>query len=102
MEQGDTSIVLTEKSELILNSKKIATTFNDYFSEIVPPLNLFKWLGNVQSLANNRDITGSIALNFHDHPSTKIIRSKFIKIAKFSFQQVTLVEVIKHKRYKVR
>ena len=52
----DTNIILIEKNELILNNRKIATTFSDYFAEILPSLNLFKWQGNVKSLANNRDI----------------------------------------------
>ena len=79
---GDTSIILIEKNELILNNRKIATTFNDYFPEIRPSLNLFKWPGNVKSLASNRDII--------DHPSIKMIKNKFTKIAKFSFHQVML------------
>ena len=33
---GGTSIILIEKNELILNNRKNATTFNNYFSEIVP------------------------------------------------------------------
>ena len=69
--RGDTSIILIEKNELILNNRKIATTFNDYFPEIIPSLNLFKWPGNVKSLASNRDIIDSIVLKFHDHPSIK-------------------------------
>ena len=85
--RGDTSIILIERNELILNNRKIVTTFNDYFSEIVPSLNLFKWPGNVKSLASNRDII--------DHPSIKMIKNKFTKIAKFSFHQVTLVDVRK-------
>ena len=40
--RGDPSIIAIGKNELILNNKKIAITFNDYFSEIVPSLNLFK------------------------------------------------------------
>ena len=91
----DTGIILIEKTELILSYKEIATNFNDYVSEIVPSLNLFKWPINVKRLANNRDITGSIVLKFHDHPSIKMIKNKFTKIAKFSFHQATLVEVRK-------
>ena len=35
----------------------------------------------------------SIVLKFHDHPRIKMIKNKFTKIAKFSFRQVTLVDV---------
>ena len=51
------------------------TTLNDYFAEIIPFLNLFKWPEYVTSLANNLDIV--------------------LKFVKFSFRQVTLVDVRK-------
>ena len=71
------------------------SAFDDYLPKIVASLNIFKWLGNVKSLANNRDIIDSIVLKFHDHPSIKMIKNKFIKIAKFFFHQVKLVDVRK-------
>ena len=37
--KGDTSIMLVEKEELILSEKKICSTFNKYFSNIV----CFQW-----------------------------------------------------------
>ena len=74
--RGDTSIIRIEKNELILNNRKIATTFNDYFSETVPSLNLFKWPGKVKSSANNRGIIDSIVLKSHDHPSIKMTSSR--------------------------
>ena len=74
--RGDTSIIRIEKNELILNNRKIATTFNDYFSETVPSLNLFKWPGKVKRSPNNRGIIDSIVLKFHDHPSIKMISSR--------------------------
>ena len=67
------------------------TTFNDYSAEIIHSLDLFKWPGNVKSLANNRDIVDSIVLQFYNHSSIKTIKIKFWNIAKFSFQQVMLV-----------
>ena len=91
----DTSIILIEKNELILNNRKLATTFNDYSAEIVSSLNLFKWSGNVKGLANNRDITDNTVLKLYNHPSVKMIKNKFRNIVKFSFQQVTLVDVKK-------
>ena len=63
---------------------KIATTFNDYFAELIPSLNLFRWLGNVTSLAKNLDIIHSMVLKFHNHPSIKMIKNKFRRITKFS------------------
>ena len=93
--QGDTNIILIEKNELILDKMKIAITFKDYFTETVTSLNLFKWKGNTTSLANNLDIIDSIVLKFHSHPSIKTIKNKFRKITKFSFPQVTLLDVIK-------
>ena len=62
---------------------------------MAPSLNLFKWPGDVKSLANNCDIIDSIVLKFPDDPIIKIVKSKFTKIAKFPFHQVTLVNVKK-------
>ena len=71
---------------------KIATTFNDYFAEVLNSLNLFKWPGNITNLANNVDIIDSIVLTFFNHPSIKMIKNKFRKITRLSFLQVTLVD----------
>ena len=71
---------------------KIATTFNDYFAEVLNSLNLFKWPGNITNLANNVDIIDSIVLTFCNHPSIKMIKNKFRKITRLSFLQVTLVD----------
>ena len=68
-----------QKNKISFNNKKLATTFNDYFAEIIAFLNLFNWPRNVTSLASNLDVFDSIVLKF----------------AKFSFQQVTLVDVRK-------
>ena len=38
---------------------------------------------DAESLASNLDITGSIVLRFHIHPSIKMIQNKFKKFAKF-------------------
>ena len=79
----DTSIILLKKYEVILNKINIATNFNDYFAETVISLNLFKWTGNVTSLANNFDIIDSIVLNLHCHCSIKAIKNKFRKTTNF-------------------
>ena len=52
-------------------------------------------MSKVKSLVNNRDTIDNIVLKFHDHPSIKMIENKFTKIAKFSFHQVTLLDVRK-------
>ena len=62
---------------------KIATTFIDYFVEIGPSLNLFKWSGNVTSLANNIDTTDSIVLKFHNHPRIKMIKTNLERSLNF-------------------
>ena len=53
-----------KKKKKILNNRKITTTFNDYFEEIILSLNLFKWPGNVTSLADNLAIVDNIVLKF--------------------------------------
>ena len=40
--RGNTSIVLVEKEELIFGEKKICSTFNMYYGNIVQSLNLFQ------------------------------------------------------------
>ena len=59
-------------------------------AKTVPFLNLLKWPGHVRSLANYLDIIDSIIMKFHNHTRIKMIKNKFRKIAKCSFQQVTL------------
>ena len=59
------------------------TTFIDYFAEIGPSLNLFKWSGNVTSLANNIDTTDSIVLKFHNHPRIKMIKTNLERSLNF-------------------
>lgn len=57
---------------------KIVTTFNNYFAEIVYTfLNLFKWPGNVTSLANDFDIIDCIVLKFDNHSSIKMVKKEF-------------------------
>ena len=62
---------------------KILTTFNDNFAEIAPSLNLFKWSGNVTSLANNIDTIDSIVLKFHNHPRIKMIQKNLERSINF-------------------
>ena len=62
---------------------KIVTTFNDNFAEVAPFLNLFKWSGNVTSLANNIDTTDSIVLKFHNHPRIKMIKTNLERSLNF-------------------
>lgn len=57
---------------------KIVTTFNNYFAEIVYTFrNLFKWPGNVTSLANDFDIIDCIVLMFYNHSSIKMVKKEF-------------------------
>ena len=49
--EGNTSIMLIEKEELIPSEKKICSIFNLYFGNIVQSLNFFQWSG---SLLNNQ------------------------------------------------
>ena len=62
---------------------KIVTTFNDNFAEVAPFSNLFKWSGNVTSLANNIDTIVSIVLKFHNHPKIKMIKKNLERSLNF-------------------
>ena len=52
---------------------KIATTFNDYFTETVTS---FKWTGNIASLANNLDIRKKWCAGF----SNRFSSSAYIQV----------------------
>ena len=73
---------LKDVQSIILNNRKIA-------AKTVPFLNLLKWPGHVRSLANYLDIIDSIIMKFHNHTRIKMIKKKFRKVSKCSFQQVT-------------
>ena len=66
-----------KKEELILSEKKICSTFNTYFGNIVQSLNLFQWSG---SLLNNQRLCVKLnkpdakILKYQHHLSIKMIK----------------------------
>ena len=75
--KGDISIMLVEKKELILNEKKICSTFSTHFGNIVQSLNLLQWSGsllNNQRLCVKLDKTDTTILKYQHHSSIKMIK----------------------------
>ena len=94
--RGDPSIMLVEKEELILSEKKIWSTFNTYFGNIVQSLNLFQWSGsllNNQRLCAKLDKTDATILKYQHYPCIKMIKKRFVDLPIFSFQAVSLADV---------
>ena len=85
-------ILLNEDGELILKSKEIANTFNDYFGSIV---NLEHWDedSNSYSVINHRNNVKDIIKTYINHPSIKNVKKKYKNIKNFSFRSVTTDEV---------
>ena len=91
--RGDTSIVLVEIEELI---KKICSIFNTYFGNIVQSLNIFQWSGsllNNQRLCVKLDKTDARILKYQHHPSTKMIKKRFVDLPIFNFHAVFVADV---------
>ena len=94
--RGDASIMLVEKEELILSEKKICSIFNTYFGNIVQSLNLFQWSGsllNNQRLCVKLDKTDARILKYQHHPSTKMIKKRFVDLPIFNFHTVFVADV---------
>ena len=95
--RGDTSIMLVEKKkELILSEKKICSIFNTYFGNRVQSLNLFQQSGsllNNQRLCVKLDKTDARILKYQHHPSTKMIKKRFVDLPIFNFHAVSVADV---------
>ena len=88
--------MLVEKEELILSKKKICSTFNTYFGNIVQSINLFQWSGslmNNQRLRVKLDETEATILKYQHHPSIKMIKKRFIDLPIFNFQAVSVTDI---------
>ena len=77
--------MLKENGELILNSKKIANTFNDHFRSIVYKICLDHWDDHPLS-----PMTGSDRVD--NHARMKNIKSKVSSFHSFYFQPVFMKE----------
>ena len=85
--KGDSDILLIEKDELLLKSKKVADVFNSYFQSVTDSLDLFEWpLGSTDQICDSVD---RIIDSFRFHPSINNIKRNYEITNKFSCKLVS-------------
>ena len=93
--KADTDMILSENGDLILKNDKIANTFNDYFGSIVENMNLHHWKDKPFSISKDSDIIKNITQKYKNHPSIRSLKRNCKGISYFSFQPISMDEVIK-------
>ena len=91
--KADTDIMLSENGELILKSKEITNTFNDYFGSIVDNLGLDHWDDHSLSPTKGDDRIDNIIKEYKNNPSINNIKAKFNSVRIFSFPPVSVDDV---------
>ena len=90
------SIILKEYGKTITDNKKIAETFNNFFSNIVKSHNIDSDLGGITTQTNNVDPVFRAIEKYVNHPSIlKIKRKMSDKGLSFSFKYVTRCKIAK-------
>ena len=90
------SIVLKEHCKAITDNKKIAETFNNFFSNIVKNLNIDSDLSDITSQTNNADSVFRAIEKYANHKSIlKIMKKMSDKRLGFSFKYVTRNKIAK-------
>ena len=90
------SIILKEHAKTITDNKKIAETFNNFFSNIVKNLNIDSDLSDITSQTNNADPVFRVFEEYANHPSVfKIKRKMSDKGLNLSLKYVTRNKIAK-------
>ena len=88
------SITLLEGDELVSEDKKVAEILNDYFVNITASLEISEIEENLIK-TNELSDPINIAVNMYKrHPSIQLIKQRVTVGEKFSFQQVSLEEIL--------
>ena len=90
---NDKNILLVEDSQIISDSKEIATLFNSYYHNITTSLNLYSWEPDYNYLDD--DPIKTAVKKFDSHPSISKIKSNFDSGTKFHFKHTNKTEVMK-------
>ena len=93
--KANTDFILSKNGDLIFKNDKIANTFNDYFGSIVENMNLYRWEDNPFSISKDSDIIKNITQKYKNHPSIRSLKRNCKGISYFSFQPISVDEVIK-------
>ena len=94
----DDKITLVENDEIITDDLKIAETFNNFFSEIVPNLNITT---NSEILTDTSLIDDPVLKaikKYEKHPSIKMIKEKMEQTKTFTFKKPSRAEIEKNIR----
>ena len=94
----DDNITLVENDEIITDDLKIAEIFNNFFSEIVPNLNITT---NEDILTDTSIIDDPVLKaikKYGNHPSIKMIEEKIEHSETFTFQKANSAEIEKNIR----
>ena len=92
--QSPGSIPLLEGDELVSDGKKFAEILNEYFVNITASLEIS---GVEESLVKTNEVREpiDIAVNMYKrHPNIQLIKQRATVSEKFSFQQVSLEEIL--------
>ena len=81
--------------DLILKNDKIANIFNDYFGSIVENMNLYHRKDKPFSISKHSDIIKNITQKYKNDPSIMSLNRNCKGISYFSFQPVSVDDVIK-------
>ena len=79
-------LLLRENNNIISEDKDVATTFNDYFSNITSSLDIKKWNVDYKNVNDNAVI--SAIEKYSTHPSIIMIKAKYPHSSKFNFKHI--------------
>ena len=79
-------LLLRENNNIISEDKDVATTFNDYFSNITSSLDIKKWNVDYKNVNDNAVI--SAIEKYSTHPSIIMIKEKYPHSSKFNFKHI--------------
>ena len=92
---GD-KITLVENDEIITDDLKIAETFNNFFSEIVPNLNITTNSDILMDTSLIDDPVLKAIKRYEKHPSIKMIKEKMEQTKTFTFKKPNRAEIEKN------
>ena len=74
---------------------KRAKVLNNFFSNVVQNLNIFRFPGSDPLIQNIKDSTLNAILKCRKHPSIIAIESRYIDVSSFSFVEVSEIDIKK-------
>ena len=94
----DDNITLVENDEIITDDLKVAEIFNNFFSEIVPNLNITTNEDILTDTSYIDDPVLKAIKKYENHPSLKMIKKKIEHSETFTFQKANRADIEKNIR----